>query len=160
MFFEKVTEASVSKIIDSFKPKTSAGPDNISNNLLKIIKQEIVPSLTIIINQSLEKGIFPESLRIAKVLPLFKKDDPTTVNNYRPISLLNNISKIFEKVIDQQLNSYLSKNNLLYGSQYGFRSDHSTELAALELVDRISGAMDSGQVPLAIFQTYLKHSIL
>ena len=80
-----------------------------------------------------------------------KKDDPTTVNNYRPISLLNNISKIFEKVIHQQLNSYLLKNNLLYGSQYGFRSNHSTKLAALELVDRISGAMDSGQVPPAIF---------
>ena len=151
LVFEKVTEASVSKIIDSLKPKTSAGPDNISNNLIKIIKQEIVPSLTIIINQSLETGIFPDSLKIAKVVPLFKKDDPTTVNNYRPISLLNSISKIFEKVIHEQLNSYLLKNYLLYGSQYGFRSNHSTELAALELVDRISGAMDSGQVPLAIF---------
>ena len=89
----------MSKIIDSLKPKTSAGPDNISNNLIKIIKQEIVPSLTIIINQSLETGIFPDSLKIANVVPLFKKDDPTTVNNYRPISLLNSISKIFEKVI-------------------------------------------------------------
>ena len=148
---EKVTEASVSKVIDSLKPKTSAGPDNISNNLIKIIKQEIVPSLSIIINQSLETGIFPDSLKIAKVVPLFKKDDPTTVNNYRPISLLNSISKIFEKVIHQQLNSHLLKNYLLYGSQYGFRSNHSTELAILELVDRISGAMYSGQVPLAIF---------
>ena len=113
LVFEKVTEASVSRIIDSLKPKTSAGPDNISNNLIKIIKQEIVPSLTIIINQSLETGIFPDSLKIAKVVPLFKKDDPTTVNNYRPISLLNSISKIFEKGIHQQLNSYLLKNNLL-----------------------------------------------
>ena len=87
----------MSKIIDSLKPKTSAGPDNISNNLIKIIKQEIVPSLTIIINQSLEIGIFPDSLKIAKAVQLFKKDDPTTVNNYRPISLLDSIPKIFEK---------------------------------------------------------------
>ena len=69
----------MSEIIDSLKPKTSAGPDNISNNLIKIIKQEIVPSLTIIINQSLETGIFPESLKIAKVVPLFKKDDEIPV---------------------------------------------------------------------------------
>ena len=69
LVFEKVTKASVSKIIASLKPKTSAGPDNISNNLIKIIKQEIVPSLTIIINQSLETGIFPDSLKIAKVVP-------------------------------------------------------------------------------------------
>ena len=95
----------MSKIIESLKAKTSAGPDNISDNLIKIIKQEIVPSLTIIINQSLETGIFPESLKIAKIVPLFKKDDPTKVNNYQPISLLNSISKIFEKVIHQQLNS-------------------------------------------------------
>ena len=155
LVFEKVTEAYVSTIIDSLKPKISAGPDNISNNLIKIIKQDIVPSLTIIINQSLETAIFPKSLKIAKAVPSFKKDDPTTVNNYRPISLLNSISKIFEKVIHQQLNSYLLQNNLLYGSQYGFRSNHSTELAALGLVERISGAMDSGQVP-----TYLKLSIL
>ena len=131
MFFEKVTEASVSKIIDSLKPKTSTGPDNISNNLNKKIKQDIVPSLTIIIIQSLETGIFPDSIKSAKVVPLFEKVDPTTVNSYRPISLLNNISQIFEKVIHQQLNSYILKNNLLYGSQYGFRSNHSAELAAL-----------------------------
>ena len=67
LVFEKVTETSVSKIIDSLKPKTSAGPDNIINNLIKIIKQEIVPSLTVIINQSLETGIVPESLKIAKL---------------------------------------------------------------------------------------------
>ena len=86
-------------------------------------------------------------------------DDHTTVNNYRPISLLDSISKIFEENNHQQLNSYLLKNNLLYHvyeSQYGFRSNHSAELAALELVYRISGAMNSGQVPLAIFYTYLK----
>ena len=140
----------------------------ISYNLIKIIKQEIVPSLTIIINQSLETDIFPESLKIAKVVhvPLFEKDDPTTVNNYRPITLLDSISKILDKVLRQQLNSYLLKNNLLYGSQYGFRSNRSTELTVLELVDRISSAMDSGQVPLAIlldlskaFDT-LEHNIL
>ena len=98
LVFGKVTEAPVSKIIDSLKPKTSAGPDNISNNLIKIIKQDIATSLTIIIYQSLETGIFAESLKIAKVVPLFKKEDSTTVNNYRPISLLNSFYKIFEKV--------------------------------------------------------------
>ena len=81
-------------------------------------------------------GIFPNKLKIAKVLPLFKKDDPTIMDNYRPISLLTAISKLFEKVVLSQLYEYFHKKNLFYDTQYGFLKNHSTEYVAMDLLTR------------------------
>ena len=83
----------------------------------------------------MKTGIFPDALKIAKVKPLYKKGDNFCLNNYRPISLLPTISKIFERVMFTQLYSYLNVNFLLSEQQYGFRSQHSTELACVKLVD-------------------------
>ena len=111
--------------------------------------------MTIIINQSLETGIFPDALKIAKVKPLFKKGDNCCLNNYRPISLLPTISKIFERVMyNIQLYTYFNANNLLSEQQYGFRSQHSTELACVKLVDYIYKNMDNirdVKIPASIF---------
>ena len=111
----------------------------------------LTPILTLIINQSLNSGIFPKKLKIAKIVPLHKKDDIHTIENYRPISLLSSISNVFEKVVYLQLFTYFNENEYLCKNQYGFRSLHSTELANLELVDKISLAVDKGQTPLAIY---------
>ena len=119
--------------------------------MLKALSPAIAPVLTMIINQSLCTGIFPNRLKIAKVLPLFKKGDIYYFDNYRPISLLPTVSKIFEKVVYKQLYDYFSKNSLIYKSQYGFRHLHSTELAALELADRLSSNLDDGEIPITIF---------
>ena len=91
----------------------------------------------------MKTGIFPEALKIAKVKPLYKKGDNFCLNNYRPISLLPTISKIFERVMFTQLYSYLNAHNLLSEQQYGFRSQHSTELACVKLVDYITTEMDN-----------------
>ena len=96
-------------------------------------------------------GIFPDKLKIAKVIPLFKKRDPTLIANYRPISLLPAISKIFERVIFNQMNAYFTLNNLFYDKQYGFRKYHSTELAALNVIDTIVNHMDNGNTPFAVY---------
>ena len=141
----------IEKIIRNLKPKSSAGYDNISTKLLKEIENVISRPLSIIINQSLCTGIFPDKLKIAKVIPLYKKDDVRSFGNYRPISLLSSISKIFERVAFNQLYDYLTSNGLLYESQYGFRKLHSTELAALEFTDRISQEMDAKKIPFSIF---------
>ena len=84
-------------------------------------------------------GIFPDLLKIAKVKPLFKRGDTALLNNYRPISLLPTISKVFERVIYSQLYAYFNDNNLMSEQQYGFRAQHSTELASVKLVDHIEG---------------------
>ena len=99
----------------------------------------------------LNTGTFPDKLKIAKVIPIFKKGDPSLFENYRPISLLPAISKVLEKIIALQLSSYFEKNKLLFDNQYGFRPKHSTEHAALELIDRIINKMDTNEIPLNIF---------
>ena len=99
----------------------------------------------------LNTGIFPDELKIAKVIPLFKKDDPTLLKNYRPISLLSTIAKVMEKIIFTQLSSYFNEHKLIFDNQYGFRPKHSTEYAALELVDRIITQMDKKETPINIF---------
>jgi hypothetical protein len=138
----------------------------ISNRLLKFIKNEISEALTVIINQSLTFGVFPKPLKIAKVIPLFKKDENYMFNNYRPVSILSSISKVFEKVMFTQIYQYFNENNLLYDSQYGFRAHHSTELAAIEFLDTLYKELDNGESPISIFLDLSKafdtidHSIL
>ena len=99
----------------------------------------------------LTTGIFPDAFKLSKVIPLFKKGDSSLLVNYRPISLLPTISKIFEKVIHDQLYEYFDKYNLLAEQQYGFRKQHSTEYAAVKLVDRVSKEMEIGKTPTNVY---------
>ena len=119
--FQLIDESNFDKVIQSLHTKTSSGHDGISVKLLKYLAPGLRQPLTFIINQSLLTGIFPEKLKLAKVLPLFKKNDCMIMDNYRPISLLPAISKVFEKVVYNQLYTYFTSNNLLYKGQYGFR---------------------------------------
>jgi hypothetical protein len=149
--FDNVDEENVGKIIDKLSPKASFGFDGISSKLLKSIKTAVVKPITIIINQMINTGIFPDKLKIGKIIPVYKKDDETQFTNYRPISLLPTISKIFERILFKQLYKFFLDNNLFYNSQYGFREGHSTEYATLELVDRITLEMDNMNTPIEIF---------
>ena len=139
------------KIISDLAPKNSCGIDHISSKLLKRISIIIAAQLAHIVNQSLCTGIFPDRLKISRVIPLYKKDDPHLVDNYRPISILPAISKVFERIVFNQLYDYMHQNELFYVSQYGFRKIHSTELASVELVDRIRLDIDKGRIPLSVF---------
>ena len=87
-------------------------------------------------------GIFPQKLKISKVTPIYKANNKDHLSNYRPISLLSSISKIFEYVILDQVSNYFLENELLTPEQYGFRPGHSTELAALNLVDKLTYIYD------------------
>ena len=149
--FELVKNDEILKIIKKLKPKTSCGYDDISSKLLKMISPSICPILTVIINQSLTTGIFPEKLKIAKVIPLYKKGNEHLFDNYRPISLLPCVSKVIEKVVFKQIYAYFVDHKLIYDSQYGFRQLHSTELASLELIDRITQNLDNRKLSISIF---------
>ena len=143
--------AAIIQLINKLPSKSSSGDDGISTTLIKKIKNEISKSLTLIINQCIQKGIFPHKLKLAKVIPIFKSGDETLFNNYRPISILPSLSKIFERVIFNQIHDYFNTHNLYYSNQYGFRKDHSTELAALEIIDRITQHLDKGATPINIY---------
>ncbi len=119
-----------------------------------------------IINETINTGIFCDKLKIAKIIPIYKKDDEMQLTNYRPISNLPTISKISENIIFKQLYQFFIDDKLLYNSQYGFREGLSTEYAALELVDRITLEMNNNNTPVNIlldisnaFDT-LNHQIL
>ena len=147
----EVNEQTVTRIIENIPAKNSCGYDHISSIFLKQITTSIIKPLTIVINQVLNNGIFPDKLKIAKVVPIFKSGDCALTNHFRPISLLPVISKVIEKIIYTQLSLYFESNKLFSDSQYGFRPNHFTEQATLELTDRIISAMDNNDVPIGIF---------
>ena len=88
--------------------------------MLKALKSSLAFPLCRVLNQSLSDGAFPERMKVAEVIPLYKGKSMDATINYRPISLLITMSKILEKVMYRRLYSYLKKYNLLYDSQYGF----------------------------------------
>jgi Reverse transcriptase (RNA-dependent DNA polymerase) len=153
-------------ITSNLGSKASFGYDLIP---LTILKQSIVPiSLVIasLINYSLSSGVFPNSLKIAKVCPVFKSGSTKDFSNYRPISLLPSFSKIFEKVVHMRLESYILKKNILISSQYGFRNKHSSYMALLDMYDKLTHSFDKGHRSIGIFIDLqkafdsLNHSIL
>ena len=102
-------------------------------------------------NHIIHTGEFPMQLKIAKVKHLFKKDNQSSFANYRPISLLPSISKIFKHVITFQLMEYFTSKSLFYLQQFGFRPGHSTELATLKLVNHVITEMDNFNIPTNIY---------
>ena len=121
------------------------------NNISKLVAPVLSPSLTYLFNLSLEKSIFPEEWKSARVTPLFKSGSKTDCNNYRPISVLSIVSKVFERIVYDQVYSYLSFNNLLTKHQSGFRSFHSTATALLDATNDWFINMDNGLLNCAVF---------
>ena len=104
--FQEINEESLIKIIDKFPAKTSSVHDVITLKQLKYLKLIIIKPVTLLLNQIFNTGIFPDRMKIAKVIPIFKNDDETLFCNYRPISLLPVISKVVEKVMHDQIYSF------------------------------------------------------
>ena len=131
--------------------KTSYGHDNIPTDIGKLSVQCIASALCIIINSSFSTGIFPDALKIARVCPIYKSGDKATVSNYRPISVLPCFSKIFETLVYKRLENYLVRHEILCSNQYGFRKGRSTSLAILDMVDKISNAIDNKDYSIGVF---------
>ena len=102
-------------------------------------------------------GVFPQKMKIGKIIP-FKKEDNLDCNNYRPISLLPNISKLFEKLIHNRLSKFLEENKCLFSKQFGFRNKHSTTHALTDLTENIRKALDDDEFACGVF--FKKHLIL
>ena len=151
MFFTPILEYEINDIISNLKNSTSKGHDNLPISLLKSCNLELSSILTHLTNESLSSGVFPDTLKIAKVIPVFKSGDNRSITNYRPISVLSNISKIFEKLVCTRLNKFLVDKQLLHDNQFGFRPKLSTCLALLQLVDELRRSIDEGNITVGVF---------
>ena len=151
LFLNPTTESEIAKLIDKLPPKRSSGIDGLDNTILKEIKPYIVGPLCNIFNKSLETGVFPERMKTAKVVPLYKSKSKYLTTNYRPISLLITISKILEKVMYTRVYSFLTSTSQLYSSQYGFRKNHACEHAVGELIAKITKGIEQGKLTASVF---------
>ena len=156
VFFYSTNPTEVINIVKNLNSSKSCGHDGFSTALLKNIIHPIATPLTHIFNLSISKGICPSPLKIAKVIPIFKKDNPHEISNYRPISILPCISKILEKIIYDRLYRFLNVHKLLNLNQYGFRKNHSPDLALVQLFDKIANAIANKEHVIGIFMDLSK----
>ena len=142
--FVSITPRKVAKVIQGLDTSKATGPDQIPAIVLKMCSPELSPVLSKLYNLCLSKSVFPSSWKMASVVPVFKgsgeKSDPA---NYRPISLLPIISKVFESVINQHLLGFLEDHSLLTDAQFGFRHSRSTGDVLALLTEHINKALDS-----------------
>jgi hypothetical protein len=123
----------------------------LSSNILKYIIIEIAPMLSQIFNECLTQGVFPDLLKMAKLIPIYKKGDKSNPTNYRPISILPVFSKILEKVVSEQLTKFLTDNDVLHSQQHGFRKNRSTGHAIASLTENILRVFEEGHDACGIF---------
>ena len=145
---------------------SSSGYDELPASIMKQCIDSYIEPLTLLINKSIQQGVFPVELKIARIIPLYKGENNQLIHNYRPISVLPFFSKIFEKIVYKYVVDFLDDNNIFYQYQFGFRKHHSTNHAIITLVERVTKALDTGKYIVGVFLDLKKafdtvdHSIL
>ena len=148
LFLQPTNNSKVLKEINQLKNKATI---DIRVSLLKYVKQQIVNGLVIIFNKLFEEGCFPEVLKIAKVIPIYKREDPTNPSNYRPISLLSVFDKLLEKLMYNRLALGFQKHKVFYKYQFRFRKNHATNNALTEVMNYVYKSLDEGNYVLGIY---------
>ena len=163
--FSPVTKEEIVAILKGLK-SSSPGHDSIPMRVYKDNVDILGDTILDISNKCLSQGIFPDRMKIAKVTPVFKAGDKNRIGNYRPISVLGSFSKIIEKIVFIQLNSYLNDNNVLSNFQFGFRSGFSTENAIQSFLSDVYSAFSEKKFSICVLMDLskafdsVKHSIL
>ena len=147
----QTNQIEIENLIKPLPNKMSSGHDEINNVMLKSLCSAISYPLQLIFNQSIATGVFPDKMKIAEVIPLYKGKQRDLMINYRPISLLMTISKLLEKVIYSRIYKFLEKTNILFESQYGFRTKRSCERAILELTSHLLHAHNKNLHSMGVF---------
>ena len=155
-FFKPTSEDEIMKILKKFGNGKSPGHDQIKIDLVKQVANEIAYPLMLIFNSSLSTGVVPDEFKIAKVIPIYKKDNPELFGNYRPVSVLPCLSKILERIVYNRSYDFLTKNEILYKKQYGFRTNHSTYMAVLDFINDVGKAIDEGMTTAGVFMDLSK----
>ena len=133
------------------KTNKASSPNSIPAKILKVFKKEFSKPLSDIINLPFNQGVFPNLLKIANDIPIHKKGCQFDCNNYRPISLLSNIGKIYEKFMHTRLTNFLWRNKLLFSNQFGFRNGYSTKHALTSLTEMIRKVLDENKFAFGVF---------
>ena len=151
LFIRPTSVDEVKFVISAMNKNKSTGPNSLHNNIINIAHNILALPLSHIINLSFISGVFPDNLKIAQIIPIHKKDDKLLCDNYRPISLLSNISKIIEKLMHYRLSDFLKNSNILYTLQFGFRSKYSTNHALIQITEKLRKAIDDKNYACGVF---------
>ena len=155
IFLTHVTTDKMVGILKSLK-NGAPGPYEINAMSLKMVSSFIIEPLTYICNLSLTQGVFPDELKLANVLPLYKNDDPYIFNNYTLVSLLNVLSKVFEKVMHNRLIEFLEMYKIIVNQQFGFRKLNSSYMAFMTLMEQLITALENNETVVGIFLDFSK----
>ena len=142
IFLRNTDRVEIIGIVNKFRNKTSTDCNGIDMKLIKKVINAIADPLTYICNLSFKTGSFPNLMKTAKVIPIYKSGDKHVYTNYRPVSLLPQFSKILEKLFDARVNSFIEKHQILMESQYGFRKGRSTSMALIDLTEALIGTIE------------------
>ena len=151
IFLRPTNPLEVFNQISKLNSNKSVGPGSIPAAFLKCLGPDMSIILSELFNESLTQGQFPDCLKSAKITPVHKKDSLIDPKNYRPISLLSNISKIFEKILHDRLYTFLENHKIIFENQFGFRKHHNTTHACMALTESIRKALDKGEFAAGIF---------
>ena len=156
--FRKINEREIYEGILKLDSSKGPGTDELDVKTLKHIANTISPHLENLFNQSIEQGIYPQTFKTAKCVPIYKGAplDPSLPVNYRPISILTGVNKVFERLLHDQVSQYIELYNLLPNFQYGYRKRHNTSQAVLDFTDSITKALKQKQVSIAVFMDLSK----
>uniref|UniRef100_A0A3Q3BKX6 Reverse transcriptase domain-containing protein n=1 Tax=Kryptolebias marmoratus TaxID=37003 RepID=A0A3Q3BKX6_KRYMA len=151
IFLDGTDKKEIKNIVKNLASKRSKDWVNMDMRVVKDIMDYVIEPFTYICNLSFQNGVFPDGMKIAKVIPIYKNGEKNLFTNYRPISLLPQFSKILEKLFVNRLNLFIDKHNILSSSQYGFKSRNSTSMAIMDLIEQITAAVDQKQYCVSVF---------
>lgn len=149
-FFLPLSPEDIIFTAKNMRKKSSSGPDDIPIRIMISTIESTAWILCHLFNLSFQQGIFPNCLKLARIIPIEKIKNVTEISNFRPISLLSCFSKLFEKLIHDKLINFLNKSDILSNSQFGFRKSFSTELAIIELIKKIGEAAERNKFTIAV----------
>lgn len=150
------TPNDILNIIKKLKSTNSTGYDDISTNVLKYVSTKLAPILSHIINLCISHGVFPEKLKFTVIKLIFKKGDRNEMSCYRPIALVPILSKVFEKVIHENIYNYFEAHNLLANEQIGFRKGKRINMAIFKFLRNIMVELDKKNYSCALYMDLTK----
>ena len=151
LFLTPITQEEIVDTLNKFSSGKAPGFDELNSFVIKQAKYSLAKPLADIFNKSLAAGVFPDGLKKAQVIPIYKKGSKHDIGNYRPISVLSTFSKLFEKLIYTRLISFIHKHDILSESQFGFRRNRSTDLATSYVVNKLCNDIDDNHFSIGIF---------